>query len=102
MYTLMLENNPVLEFDFDDVTSHVVNADLLPFFLRGVVKEPSKRNAKDYYQISSANILVIKDYASSRVLSLSRDNAKQICTACGISQDNSIDNRVSICLSQHW
>lgn len=98
MYTLMLENNPVMEFDLEELSSHVVNSDLLPFFLRGIIEEPSKGKAKDYYKTSSANILAIKDYASSRVLSLSRDNAKQIYAACGISQDNSIDNRVAICL----
>ena len=98
MYTLMLEDNPVIDFDFDEMITHIWNKDLLPFSLRGCIKEPDKENLKEYYKTSSFNISMIREYASSRVLSLSRDNAKQIYTTFGLSQDNSIENRVSICL----
>lgn len=99
MYTLMLENTPVVNFDFDELSSHIVNKHLLPFYLRGALEEPNAENIRDYYRVSSKNVSLIREYASSRVLSLSRDNAKQIYAACGISQDDSIDNRVEICLA---
>ena len=44
------------------------------------------------------NIQAVKSYLSSRVLSLSRDNAKQIYAAFRIPQLDSIDNRVNICI----
>lgn len=44
------------------------------------------------------NIQAVKSYLSGRVLSLSRDNAKQIYAAFQIPQSDSIDNRTNICI----
>ena len=98
-YTLMLENIPVLSISFSDMETFLWNRDLLPFSLREKIQQPASGNVKEFYRVMAQNILHIKDYASSRVLSLSRENAKQICTACGVSQDNGIENRVNICMS---
>ena len=96
-YYLMLENSPVLYFNFDDIEVKIINKKLLPFFLRGKIIEPESDNIKEFYRVNSRNIDFIKEYSVSRLLSLSRENAKQIYTACGISQDNSIENRLNIC-----
>lgn len=97
-YTLMLEDTPVIEFDFEEMTTHVWHSELLPFYLRGSLVEADMRNVAEYYKAQAKNILLLKEYCASRVLSLSRENAKQIYAACGISQNNSIENRVAICL----
>ena len=46
MYTLMLENIPVVNFDFDELSSHIVNKNLLPLYLRGSLKEPNVENIR--------------------------------------------------------
>lgn len=98
-YVLLLEDTPVLFVDFTKMETHLYKEQLLPYILRGQFKEPPTGDIAGYYQVSAHNISVFKDYLSSRVLSLSRDNAKQICAACRISQDTGTENRVKICLS---
>ncbi len=89
---LMLKDTEVLYFDLEDFVVESIREDLLPFCLRGNIRAP-KRN-KDILH----NIQEVKSYLSSRVLSLSRDNAKLIYTAFQIPQIDSIDNRVNICV----
>lgn len=98
-YYLMLENQPVLYFNFDDIETKIINKDLLPFVMRERLTAPDMSDLKTYFQENSKNISYIKDYASSRILSLSRENAKQIYAACNLSQDNGIENRLQICFS---
>ena len=90
---LMLKDEKVLYFNFEDFTVEVLNNNLLPFSIRSAFKE----------NVSMSNILynvnLLKSYLSSRVLSLSRDNAKAIYTVFGIPQRDDIDTRVKICLS---
>lgn len=97
-YTLMLENKPVLYFHLDDMEVSVLDEKLLPFSLRGKIKNVETDNAKEYYKTAAKNISLIKEYASSKVLSLSRENAKQIYAACNLIQDNSVENRFQICM----
>ncbi len=89
---LMLKDTKVLFFDFLDFTVEVIRDDLLPYYLRSNIKKSS--NIKDIL----TNVQIVKSYLSSRMLSLSRDNAKQICAAFQIPQVDSVDNRVDICI----
>ncbi len=88
---LMLKDTKVLYFDFEDFVVEVIEKDLLPFCLRSDIR--SSAALKDILH----NVQAVKNYLSSRVLSLSRDNAKQIYAAFQIPQIDSIDNRVNIC-----
>ena len=89
---LMLKNTEILYFDLDDCVVEVIRNDLLPFCLRSNIRlAVSMKN-------SLHNIQAVKSYLSSRILSLSRDNAKQIYAAFQIPQLDSIDNRVNICI----
>ena len=89
---LMLKNTEVLYFDLEDFVVEVIRNDLLPFCLRSNIRISTKM--KDILH----NIQAVKAYLSSRVLSLSRDNAKQIYAAFQIPQVDSTDNRVNICI----
>ena len=89
---LMLKNTEILYFDLDDCVVDVIRNDLLPFCLRSNIRLAV--NMKNILH----NIQAVKSYLSSRVLSLSRDNAKQIYAAFRIPQLDSIDNRVNICI----
>lgn len=89
---LMLKNTQVLYFNLPDFTVEVLREDLLPYFLRSNIKKSS--NMKDILY----NVQTVKSYLSSRMLSLSRDNAKKIYAAFQIPQVDSIDNRVNICI----
>ncbi|MCM1541683.1 MAG: hypothetical protein NC121_10525 [Blautia sp.] len=88
---LMLKDTKVLYFDFEDFVVEVINDDLLPFCLRSDIR--ASNAMKDILH----NVQAVKSYLSSRILSLSRDNAKQIYAAFQIPQIDSIDNRVNIC-----
>ncbi len=89
---LMLKDTSVLYFDLEDFIVEVIREDLLPFCLRSNIRKSIV--IKDILH----NIQAVKNYLSSRVLSLSRDNAKQIYAAFQIPQIDTIDNRVSICI----
>lgn len=89
---LMLKDTKVLYFDFDDFVVEVIDDDLLPFCLRSNIRDSII--LKDILH----NVQEVKSYLSNRVLSLSRDNAKQIYAAFQIPQIDSIDNRVNICI----
>lgn len=89
---LMLKNTEILYFDLDDCVVNSIRDDLLPFCLRANIWPAV--NLKNILH----NIQAVKSYLSSRVLSLSRDNAKQIYAAFQIPQLDTIDNRVNICI----
>lgn len=89
---LMLQDMKILYFDLEDFVVEVIRDDLLPFCLRSNIRNSS--NMKDILH----NVQAVKSYLSSRVLSLSRDNSKQIYAAFQIPQIDTIDNRVDICI----
>lgn len=89
---LMLQDMKILYFDLEDFVVEVIRDDLLPFCLRSNIRNSS--NMKDILH----DVQVVKSYLSNRVLSLSRDNSKQIYAAFQIPQIDSIDNRVDICI----
>ena len=72
---LMLRNTKVLYFNLPDFTVEVLREDLLPYYLRSNIKKSP--NMKDIMY----NVQAVKSYLSSRMLSLSRDNAKKIYAA---------------------
>jgi hypothetical protein len=92
---LMYKDTKLLYFDLDGFVISVINNDLLPFELRSCFKCDGtlKGILKD--------IESLKGYLGSRVLSLSRDNAKLICAMFSIPQTELIDNKVDVCLSCH-
>lgn len=89
---LMLKDTEVLYFDLEDFVVEVIHNDLLPYCIRSNIRLPN--STKDILH----NVQEVKSYLSSRVLSLSRDNAKKIYAAFQIPQLDSIDNRVNICI----
>lgn len=93
----MLKNTQVLYFNLPDFTVEVLREDLLPYFLRSNIRRASETKALDMKDIMY-NVQTVKSYLSSRMLSLSRDNAKKIYAAFQIPQVDSIDNRVNICI----
>lgn len=89
---LMLGDNEVLYFDFDEFIVEVINHSLIPYALRGALVEGnSKKNILN-------NVSLLKEWLSSRLLSLSRDNIKQLCTVFGLPQVSSVDTRVEFCI----
>lgn len=88
----MLKDTKILYFDLDDFVVEVIRDDLLPFCLRSDIRPAG--SMKDILH----NIQAVKSYLSTRILSLSRDNAKQIYAAFQIPQIDSIDNRTNICI----
>lgn len=89
---LMLKDTEVLYFDFDDFVVAVIRNDLLPYYLRSNIRESNE--TKDILH----NVQEVKSYLSNRIMSLSKDNAKQIYTTFHIPQIDTIDNRVNICI----
>ena len=73
----MLKNTQVLYFNLPDFTVEVLREDLLPYFLRSNIRRASETKALDMKDIMY-NVQTVKSYLSSRMLSLSRDNAKKI------------------------
>ena len=65
---LMLVDTEVLYFNLEDCVVEVIRNDLLPFSLRSNIRKSA--NIKDILH----NIQSVKDYLSSRVLSLERDS----------------------------
>ena len=88
---LMLVDKPVLYFDLDDFVVHILSPELVPFSMRYAFKNDNTPKTLMY------NISLIKNYMSSRVLSLGRENAKQIYTMFCIPQLNDLETRVKIC-----
>ena len=89
---LMYKDKKVLFFDLEDFNAVVLNRDLLPYYLKGLdFQSPAP---KDIFY----NIQELRGYLSSRVLSLSRKNAKQLYALFQIPQSNDIGTRVDICL----
>jgi hypothetical protein len=80
---LMLKDNKVLQFDFESEYIRVINKQLLPFCLRSG-KAPS--------------LFALSQYLPTRMLSLSRSNAKQILKSEGYSTNIELGNSMKIVL----
>ena len=95
---IMLKDNPVAYFNFDDMIVEVINNNLLPWGLRDRILPITQTSPAEMARIMASNTNLIQEWMSNRVLSLSRDNAKQIFNMFNISQSNDKSTRVKICL----
>lgn len=91
---LMLKDKKVLYFDFEEFVIQILEPDLVPFCMRNALT-----GGTDVKSLLS-DVQLLKSYLGRRVLSLSRDNAKQIYAMFKIPQVNDIETRVDVALSQ--
>ena len=98
---LMLNNNHVLYFNFDDMVVETIDNRLLPYYLRDRIKDVNSISPSEIAKTLAYNVGVLKTWMSNRVISLNRDFAKSIYTMFGISQHNDLDTRTKICLMCH-
>lgn len=74
---LMLEDTAVLYFDLNDLVVEVIHNDLLPYYLRdrlnvhGGVDTSGVTGALGLARVLARNVQLVREYLSSRVLSLS-------------------------------
>ena len=92
---LMYKDEIVLYFDLDEFNIVPMNYNLIPYYLKGLNFLSTKQ--KDIFN----NIQCLMEYLGSRVLSLSRKNAKQLYSLFQIPQNNSLSNRVNISIKCH-
>ena len=86
MGTILLNGDkPVLRFNLDFGEYQILNRDLLPFTLRNKIEEPiqlnemsSKADIQKAVVTSVRNLDYIQSFFASRVLPLTRENAKKI------------------------
>lgn len=95
---IMLEDNPVIYFNFDEMIVEVINGNLVPWIMRDKIQPIPNSKPAEMARVMASNVEEIKDWMSNRVLSLSRDNAKQIFNMFNISQSNDKKTRINICL----
>ena len=80
----MLKDNPILYFNFDDMIVEIINNKLMPYGLKDRIRPITTSTPVETSTLvemaknMAHNIEEIKEWMSNRVLSLSRDNAKQI------------------------
>lgn len=93
MIQLMCRDTVVLEFDFDELHYKVHHPELLPWSLKGSIREiPKPEDFSDTTKYiktatfyNNKNRDAIMYFITSRVLSLSRTNAKKILTSVGFT-----------------
>lgn len=95
---IMLKDNPILYFNFDDMIVEIINNKLMPYGLKDRIRPITTSTPVEMAKNMAHNIEEIKEWMSNRVLSLSRDNAKQIYNMFNISQSNDKTTRANICL----
>ena len=95
---IMLKDSPVIYFNFDDMTVEIINNNLVPYGLRGRIKPVIGNTPVEIAKNMAYNVEEVKEWMSNRVLSLSRDNAKQIYNMFNISQTNDRTTRANTCL----
>ena len=92
---LMNGNKPVLEFSLEDMYINVLDNNFLPYELKDFIKTSNpfdfKKTVKD--------LETFKDFLSSRVLLLSRENAKVILNVASLPQSLKTEDRIKIVLA---
>ena len=90
---LMHQDTPVLEINIDEAKYDIIQPDLIPYQMKGKFRRMldfSEIHSK--YDLTQQNIAMqhnyntITDYAASRVLPITRDNAKKIYGLFGYEQ----------------
>ena len=95
---IMLKDIAVIYFNFEEMITEVINNNLVPYSLRDKLRPIPNTTPAEMARVMAANISEIQEWMSGRVLSLSRDNAKQIYNMFNISQSNDKKTRANICL----
>ena len=90
----MLKDKPVLEFNINENIYNIMAPELMPYRMRYCLNEHAS-SVKD--MITNYNLMV--DYLSSRILDLSRTNAKKILNAYHYSQEQSPENKARIAIA---
>lgn len=90
---LMLRDDPVMYFDFDEMVVQVLDRERMPFSLRAGIKD-NVCSLKEMLK----NVQLLKTWFSRRVLSLSRTNAKQIYAMFQMQQLDDVESRSEFCI----
>lgn len=97
--TLMLENEPVLEFNFKSFYYKVFNNFKMPYGLKGlVIDTPTRDDNGHFINTVLNNQRAITSWLGNRVLNLSRSNAKKLYNVLNIDQVNDDATRCKIAL----
>lgn len=91
-YELMLKNDKVLSFSLESGECVVLNEKKLPFSLKGALMD------EDTFQAKLFNISALKEWCAKRTLSMSKQQAKKICNALLIQQDDSVETKSRLAL----
>lgn len=90
---LMMKDHLVMDINLDEGVYNVINSQLLPYTMKGKLRESyPEKESYTKYDITQITIIQRKNYnallsfLSSRVLPLTRENAKKIYNLFGYSQ----------------
>lgn len=93
MLQLMMKNEVVMEIDFDQAEYNVINKDLLPFVMQNKIKRvPDFSEIHSKFDDTQRQIIIrhnydaILSFLASRILPITRENAKKIYNLLGFSQ----------------
>lgn len=92
---LMRKNKPIMQIDMDKGLYKVLDENLLPYRLKGKVEN----TIGDNIQKVNNNYNIVIDFLSSRVLDLSRSNAKKILNAYHFTQSQSPIDKARIAIA---
>lgn len=90
---LMNSDRIVLEFSFEDMYINVVDNKFLPYSLKDYVKTSSMDNG---LKKSLKDIELLKEFLTSRIILLSRENVKAILNVANLPQTLKMDDRLKI------
>lgn len=94
---LMNKDTEVLEFSLEDMYLRVINNNLLPYELKDYIKTTNPLDFKK----SMVDLSVFKDFLASRVILLSRENAKAILNVAALPQSLKTEDRIKIVMACH-
>lgn len=94
---LMNKDTEVLEFSLEDMYLRVINNNLLPYELKDYIKTTNQLDFKK----SMVDLSVFKDFLASRVILLSRENAKAILNVAALPQSLKTEDRIKIVMACH-
>lgn len=105
-FYLMMKDHTVMVINFDNGVYDVLNESLLPFALKGrILQVPMILDGTDRQQITEnlrvcrVNMQAILEWLASRVLPLTRENAKKIYNLFGFEQQEGVHNKARIAIT---